>query len=107
MAANPFHVFSLSTPLVDTLIPRNLATGTNESESRQEKSEESPVPTTVASGTRSCNICQGISFLDVNEQRIHYRSDWHRYNVKLKLNKQDTVPEVHFNQLVDGMHFSS
>jgi hypothetical protein len=100
-----YHIFSLSAPLVDTLIPRNLATQTPEEKQPQE-SEDTVSPSTI--GPRACNICQGVSFLDVNEQRNHFRSDWHRYNVKLKLNSQNTVSVVEFNQLVDGaLHFYS
>jgi len=38
----------------------------------------------------------------VDEQRNHYRSDWHRYNVKVRLNGGNVVTEPDFVHLVDG-----
>jgi hypothetical protein len=38
----------------------------------------------------------------VDEQRNHYRSDWHRYNVKVRLNGGNAVTETDFARLVDG-----
>jgi hypothetical protein len=33
----------------------------------------------------SCGICPGAKFEDVSEQRAHYKEDWHRYNVRVKM----------------------
>ena len=63
-------------------------------------------PTTTSASTtlgRSCNVCQGASFANVDDQRNHFRSDWHRYNVKLRLNGKEVVAETHFAQLVEGL----
>ncbi|KAH9034673.1 hypothetical protein EDB84DRAFT_1486530 [Lactarius hengduanensis] len=43
------------------------------------------------SGARACNVCLGVTFLDVEEQRTHFRSDWHRYNVKIRLRLEDSI----------------
>ncbi len=95
------HVFSLPTELLDTLTPRNLV--------NQELPRRTPSPTPPAEPTltssRACNICNGATFLDVAEQRNHYRSDWHRYNVKIRLSGGSAVNESEFAQLVDGTFF--
>jgi len=57
-------------------------------------------------GTRACNICLGVTFMDVDEQRIHFRSDWHRYNVKTRLSGGQAVSEEAFSRLVEGMFCS-
>jgi len=47
-----------------------------------------------AGENRSCNTCGG-SFAP-HEYRSHFRSDWHRYNVKLKMKGCATVSEKEF-----------
>ncbi|EEH57006.1 uncharacterized protein MICPUCDRAFT_47346 [Micromonas pusilla CCMP1545] len=33
----------------------------------------------------TCNTAPGVTFLDMDELKEHYRSDWHRYNLKRKV----------------------
>ena len=55
------------------------------------------------SGSRSCNICLGVTFSNVDDQRSHFRSDWHRYNVKAKLSNGKIVSETDFASLLEGL----
>lgn len=98
MQTSQYHIFSLPLGLLDSLTPRNLV---NRAPSRP-KTPETAANTSKSTGPRACNICQGVVFLDVDEQRAHYRSDWHRYNVKTRLNGGHSVSEVAFSQLVEG-----
>lgn len=50
--------------------------------------------TTCASSLKPCNTCGG-AFMP-GEYRLHFRSDWHRYNVKLKLKGVAAVSEREF-----------
>lgn len=97
MQTSAFNIYSLPSELLDTLTPRNLV-------NRIPSRVPSPEPTnpTLTGGPRACNICLGVTFLDVEEQRIHFRSDWHRYNVKLRLTGGKPVLEPAFTQLIDG-----
>jgi ribosome maturation protein SDO1 len=52
--------------------------------------------------TKSCNTCGG-SFTDT-EYRAHFRSDWHRYNLKLKLQSVPAISQEEF-QLCDAESF--
>jgi len=97
MQTSQYHIFSLPPELLESLTPRNLV---NRAPSR--KSTPEPVASVSKSGPRACNICQGVIFLDLNEQRVHFRSDWHRYNVKTRLNGGQTVTESNFSNLIDG-----
>lgn len=91
-----YHVYSLPKPIIDTLTPRNLI-------SQTPPQSTSPTPTVgPKQGARACNICLGATFSDVDEQRNHFRSDWHRYNVKIRLNGGHAVAEPDFGHLVDG-----
>lgn len=48
--------------------------------------------------TRPCSICGG-DFADVALYREHFRSEWHRYNLKRKAQKLPVIDEVAFNSL--------
>ena len=50
----------------------------------------------------SCLLC-AITFPSVAEQRYHVRSDWHGYNLKLKLRGLPTVNEAQFGKLVEDL----
>ena len=34
--------------------------------------------------TATCNACN-VRFVDDEQKRLHYRSDWHRFNLKRKV----------------------
>ncbi|KAA1468791.1 hypothetical protein DENSPDRAFT_541465 [Dentipellis sp. KUC8613] len=100
-----YHVFSLPPELLQSLTLRNAFSQVPELPPSR---AESPQPATgpTAASSRSCNVCLGASFLDVDEQRVHYRSDWHRYNVKIRLKGGDAVSEADFAKLVDALEDS-
>ncbi|KAG7093776.1 hypothetical protein E1B28_007423 [Marasmius oreades] len=95
-----YHVYSLPPELLQNLTSRNLLLS---SQVEPEVFNEPPsVTATTNVGPRTCNVCLGISFVDVDQQRAHFRSDWHRYNVKARLNGGKPVNEQDFTQLLDG-----
>ncbi|KAJ7743108.1 hypothetical protein B0H16DRAFT_1423054 [Mycena metata] len=96
-----FHIYSLPAELLDTLTPRNLV---NEPQPRSPS--PAPLVSTSTTGSRACNVCNGTTFVDVEEQRTHFRSDWHRYNVKTRMNGGQSVSELEFSKLVDGLEDS-
>jgi|EP01083_Nonionella_stella_P090860 ribosome maturation protein SDO1 len=53
---------------------------------------------------RSCNTCGG-SFTPA-EYRAHFKSDWHRYNVKLKMKNIPPVSEQEFLLIDSGAFFA-
>jgi len=52
---------------------------------------------------KPCNTCGG-SFATPALYRAHFKSDWHRFNQKLKLSGQAPVSEEEFN-LCDAESF--
>lgn len=106
MQSLPYNLFSLPPELLDSLTPRNLTTRATNVDSEVIPAEAEPVLHNTSSGPRACNVCQGVVFLDVNEQRSHFRSDWHRYNVKLRLKGGKPVAEAEFGQLLEGTSIS-
>lgn len=59
---------------------------------------EAPVP---SSGLYTCLACQ-VAFESAEGQRIHYRSDWHRYNLKRKVADLPPVSLEQFQQKQKG-----
>ncbi|KAL1943104.1 hypothetical protein VTO73DRAFT_4775 [Trametes versicolor] len=104
MSQSQYHLFSLPQEILDTLVPRNIANQTTAPPPpRTDSATLAPQPT---AGSRACNICLGATFVDVDDQRAHFRSDWHRYNVKIRLGGGEPVSEARFAQLVDGLEDS-
>ncbi|KAJ3821918.1 hypothetical protein EV361DRAFT_844420 [Lentinula raphanica] len=99
-----YHVFALPPDFLHSLIPRNFLAADNQQAIEPSSSDTVPPPSTSA--TLACNICLGISFSAINEQRMHFRSDWHRYNVKNRINGGQPVSESDFNQLIDALEDS-
>ena len=99
-----YHAFSLPRELLDNLLPRNVV---NQAPSPLPQGDPPAPAATSRTEARACNVCLGAAFSDVDEQRAHFRSDWHRYNVKARLNGGNPVSESQFAQLVDGEYFHS
>ncbi|PSN38765.1 hypothetical protein C0J52_08887 [Blattella germanica] len=49
-----------------------------------------------------CSFCK-TSFSDQAQQRLHYKLDWHRYNLKQKLNGLKSISEEKFSQQADDL----
>ena len=58
---------------------------------------------TPPAGSKSCNTCGG-AFLSTSDYRAHFRTDWHRFNQKLKLKGQAPVSQEEF-KLCDAETF--
>jgi hypothetical protein len=97
-----YHVYSLPTELLDTLVYRTPFTGLEAATDQfPEQTSSTAQPTDPI--FRSCNTCLDAVFADVEQQRVHFRSDWHRYNVNMRLNGGNIVDEAEYLRLVDGM----
>lgn len=75
----PLYAYSLPPQLLDILSVRSVAP-IPEPEPVVEKAQP-PAPPSVPGGALSCQTCGNVVFASVEEQRAHFRSDWHRFNV--------------------------
>jgi ribosome maturation protein SDO1 len=48
---------------------------------------------------RPCSTCGGDFSADMSKYREHFRSEWHRYNLKRKSKKQSVISEEEFTEL--------
>ncbi|KAL1710752.1 hypothetical protein EV121DRAFT_285179 [Schizophyllum commune] len=98
-----YHLFSLPAELLASLTPRTLV---NQPPVQEPTPPPTPPPTTIENASRACNICLAASFANVDDQRAHFRSDWHRYNVKARLNGSKAVSETEFASMLDRLEDS-
>lgn len=103
----PLHVYSIPPAVLDGLSVRTSPTSPQAPEPYSVKTAESDQVAVADVGninSTGCTLCLGAGFKDVSEQRAHFRSDWHRYNVKLRLRdaKSQPVSEADFAALMDG-----
>lgn len=80
LLSTPLYVCNLPTPLVQNVQLR--------SADAEEEKAPAPAPThdpRPAAGVPACTLCPECGpFADLGEQRAHFRSLWHRYNLVLR-----------------------
>lgn len=57
----------------------------------------------TGSDSITCSFCK-INFTDSAQQRQHYKSDWHRYNLKQKLKSLEPISEENFEQQAGSIY---
>lgn len=111
LPASHLYLFQLPTDLINHLTPRQLVIPPDHPLHPSNRTAE-PTPATQdlplglddgrRGGAYTCALT-GASFDTLEGLKQHYRTDWYRYNVKLKLQGKPTpVSEQAFNQLVEG-----
>jgi hypothetical protein len=63
------------------------------------KTEAPVVPPKPIKKGLSCNTCPDAEFADVNDHRNHFKTTWHKYNIKRKSRNVDPIIEAEFNIL--------
>jgi hypothetical protein len=103
----PLYVYTLPQELLNILSVRSVQAVVSEPESKD--AEKTTTKATFSTldvsqpGSLSCQTCLNIAFPTLDEQRAHFRSDWHRYNAKLVLlGKGGMVTEEEFEEINDG-----
>lgn len=106
-------VYSLPPALLSTLSVRSIAAqlaGTTADAEADGESQAGPsrpaqqqsAAVKLPSGTLSCQSCPNATFETVEEQRTHFKSDWHRYNAKARLEGKKVVGVEEWDNLVEG-----
>jgi len=54
------------------------------------------------SSIKSCSYCQ-VTFEIVEDQRLHYKLDWHRYNLKQSLAGKNAISEDQFGKILEDL----
>ena len=98
-------VYSLPSAVLTNLSVRSIQDAPDEPTS-DIKGVPSASLTPIAAGTLRCQTCPGAGFETVEEQRTHFKSDWHRYNAKAKLTGR-TVSAEEWDGMVEGKSHTS
>lgn len=109
--AHNLYLFDLPVELLDSLRPRELALPADhplrafeQRPTAKRRASNTPDDEAVAKekGKYYCAVT-GASFDTLEQLREHYKTDWYRYNLKLKSQgKPAGVSEEQFNALVEG-----
>lgn len=106
--AAPLYAFSVPPALLSNFKPRQITIPEHHPlhPSKKELPPIEPAPassnTLAIGGAFTCALT-GASFPDLASLREHYKTDWYKYNVKLRLQGKPTgVTEDQFNALVEG-----
>lgn len=101
------NVFSIPPELLASLTVRSIQAqapepATGDAVSKKEAKQPAPAPAAAPSGVGfGCQACPGASFETPEDQREHFKSDWHRYNVKAKLQGKAVTAEV-WDEMAEG-----
>lgn len=91
----PLYLYDLPPELLESLTLQS----TSHLRSTSEVSESAPPVRQVnddgVSTSTACKLCK-LTFRDVNEQRQHVRSDFHKYNLKLLVKQLPPIDEATF-----------
>lgn len=128
LLSKPLYAFSLPPELLDILTLRSLAglpaptdldpnknsDDDNDDDDQSRDSLSKPGDGSAAGGSLTCQTCLGTTFSTVQEQRSHFKSDWHRYNTRVTQSKTfsgggrgagkglGVLTEVEFEEIDDG-----
>jgi hypothetical protein len=102
----PLYLYDLPKELLETLTlkdhqPAVQSETSEELESRSESRATDRIDAEPSKAT-SCSLC-GLSFVTLQEQRQHVKSDLHNYNLKQKLRGLNPVSEVEFDKLIGDL----
>ena len=102
-----FQVFDLPKELLITLHLKDpsifqAVTGTGLQPPEDDRKAEANTTKADAKISTTCQLCNA-SYLSVQEQRSHIKSDWHSYNQKQKIRGGDLVTELEFEKLVEEL----
>lgn len=112
------NIYTLPQELLQNLSVRTIAelddpqseagpsTSTLGSKSKSNAKAASNLPQTDGSqapvGSLSCQSCPQTLFESVEEQRAHFKSDWHRYNSKARMEGKGVVDAEQWENMVEG-----
>lgn len=96
-------VYSIPPELLAALQVRSIQARDTEPTEPAEPERAAPdVPAVALSSGLGCQTCPGASFEHPDEQRAHFKSDWHRYNAKAR-GQAKAVTADEWDNMVEGM----
>jgi hypothetical protein len=111
LLSRPINVYSIPPELLDLLTVRSVTnTGalqvissaegqdptavdeeSGENHTKRTGEEEAVIVEPGSSSSLTCQTCLSTTFPTLEEQRAHFKSDWHRYNVRVSINHKGSL----------------
>ncbi|CAG8472832.1 11212_t:CDS:2 [Ambispora leptoticha] len=112
LLSHPLNVFNLPPEILGALVSYNTVEDADKSEttiSKEITESKLALSGLIGISTAGCATCGGLVFESVDEQREHYRTDFHRFNAKRKLYDPNVEPvnEEEFEEMLEEMTKSS
>lgn len=104
--AVPFRglsAYQIPDQILGNLAVRSIQANEQDPATQRHAAKAPPPAPSAAGGGLSCQTCPGVTFGSVEEQRGHFKTDWHRYNAKAKLQGGDAVAAAQWDDMVEGM----
>jgi hypothetical protein len=105
-------IYSLPADLLDALTVRSIQStpAIDVSAEQEEDTGDSEEPVASSGTSLTCQTCLNVSFANLEEQRAHFKSDWHRYNAKVSMEKstgknKGVLTAEEFEEINDGESF--
>ena len=99
------HLLALRSPLGGQAAvpsPEQQQEAHDEQDGRAQPAGESASSDALDSAGLGCSLCRSNRFESIQDQRHHFSSDWHRYNVKRRLASKPAVNEEEWEGMVEG-----
>ena len=100
-SSRTLSVYSLPPDILSNLAVRTIAELDQPEDDGAGPSKSAPPPT--QSGALSCQSCPNTSFETVEQQRTHFKTDWHQYNAKARIEGKKVVKGEEWDDMADGM----
>ncbi|MBW0497789.1 hypothetical protein O181_037504 [Austropuccinia psidii MF-1] len=105
------HPFCLPSDLIPSLVPHDPVAHGHGPAISLKSEDDHPAPAANQPGLPGaatafgCKICD-IEFETNDSQRLHFKSDWHRFNLKLNQSKKDAINEDEFLKMLERLEDS-
>jgi hypothetical protein len=104
--AHPLSVYTLPVELLCNLSVRSIQAAPDPLSAGATGGDSASKPlgsqVIAGSGALRCQTCPNAGFDTIEEQRAHFKSDWHRYNAKAKLTGRAVAAEEWENMVEGG-----
>lgn len=94
--------YQIPEQILSTLAVRSIQAAAQPDIGEPSSKVSDPTPQKFSGGDLGCQTCPGVSFGTVEEQRGHFKTDWHRYNAKARLQGANAITAEKWDDMVEG-----
>ena len=88
-------------PLLKGIKPAPFVFGIPDEDGDEEEDQRQKDVFSIGNWAQACSSCGGVKFDSLEDQRQHYKLDWHRFNLKKRLEGEPSVTEQQFEKILE------